>query len=452
MFENIIGSIFWLIVALGLLITFHEFGHFWVARRCGVRVLRFSVGFGRPLWSRRDRHGTEFAIAAIPLGGYVKMLDERETAVPDASRPEAFNTKPVAQRMAITAAGPAANLVFAVAAFWLMFVVGVPERRPLLDEPAGIAAQAGLQAEDLIVAVNGRPVETWTHTLLALIPPALDRKVVELTVSDAAGDRRSVTLPLNRLGDSFSEENALQGIGLTPWQPELPAVVGEATAGDPAAAAGLRAGDRLIAIGSEPVSDWRDIGTRIQTADPGPVEITYERDGRRDTLSIEPRAEGERRVIGITPPAWPESERATWERTATVLRHGPVNAVGAAFTETWRLTTGSLGILARMVTGQASLSNISGPITIARMANQSAALGVSRFLFFLGLISLSLAIINLLPIPMLDGGHLMYYLVECFKGSPVSEQTQIIGQYIGLMVVVTLMGLAIFNDILRLFP
>lgn len=451
MFETILGSIFWLIVALGLLITFHEFGHFWVARRCGVRVLRFSVGFGRPLWSRRDRHGTEFAIAAIPLGGYIKMLDERETPVADSARDQAYNNKPVGQRMAITVAGPVANLVFALAAFWMMFLVGVLETRPVIGAPTGIAAEAGMQAEDRIEAVNGKTVETWTHTLLALIPPALDRKPVRLTVSDADDQRRQLTLPLDRLGRDFSEERALEDIGLTPWQPELPPVVGETSAGDPAARAGLQAGDRLLAINGEPVNTWQDIGTLIQAAEGETIEVAYDRGGRRLAATMTPRVDGDRRVIGITRPPWPESERATRARAVTVLRHGPVDAAGAAFRETWRLTTGSLGILARMVTGQASLSNLSGPITIAQMANQSATLGLSRFLFFLGLISLSLAIINLLPIPMLDGGHLMYYLVEWIKGSPVSEQTQIVGQYIGLMMVATLMGLAIFNDILRLF-
>jgi regulator of sigma E protease len=450
------GPVLWLIVALGLLITFHEFGHYWVARRCGVRVLRFSVGFGRALWSRQGKDGTEYRVAAIPLGGYVKMLDERESPVPPDQRHEAFNTKPVGQRIAIVAAGPIFNLIFAIAAFWLMFVVGIPESRPVLGPTSGLAAEAGLREQDLIVSIDQRRIESWTHTVLGLIPAALDRRAARIEVEDEWGQRRELTLELQRLGPDFSEENTLQAIGLQPWRPDLPAVIGDVGADSVAETGGLRAGDRIVAINDQSVEGWRDVARLIpdlSLSDEGSVsalDVSIERDGRMLSFSLTPELQQGRAVIGILPPPPGPELQASFDRMFTVLRLGPIEALGEAGSETWRLTTATLGILGRMITGKASLSNLSGPITIAQMAHSSARLGFSRFLFFLGLISLSLAIINLLPIPMLDGGHLMYYAAEIVKGSPVSERTQIIGQYIGLLLVISLMSLAIFNDILRL--
>ncbi len=453
---EILGPIIWLIVALGLLVTFHEFGHYWVARRCGVRVLRFSVGFGRALWSRTAADGTEYRIAAIPLGGYVKMLDERETPVQPDQRDQAFNRKPVGQRIAIVAAGPIFNLIFAVAAFWLMFVVGIPETRPVLGPTTGMAAEAGLRENDMIVRIDQRRVETWTHTLLGLIPPALDRRAVTLEVEGPDGQRRELRLPLDRVSASYSEENTLEYLGLSPWRADLPPMIGSVASGSPAEAAGLRENDLIIGINNENVSGWQDIATLIPRLAGASDEQTptlllqIERDGRLLEFELQPEIQQGRPIIGIQAPEPGPELQAEFDRTFTLVRHGPVQALGEATSETWRLTSATLGLLGRMVTGKASLSNLSGPITIAQMAHSSARLGLTRFLFFLGLISLSLAIINLLPIPMLDGGHLMYYFAEIVKGSPVSEQTQIIGQYIGLLMVIGLMSLAIFNDILRL--
>lgn len=450
---DLVSSIGWLLVVLGLLITFHEFGHYWVARRCGVRVLRFSVGFGKPLWSWRGGNGTEFVIAAVPLGGYVKMLDERESAVPPEQTNEAFNCKSLGQRTAIIAAGPVFNLIFAVAAFWLMFLVGIPENRPVVGETHGIAAEAGLQSEDLIRRIDDRRVDTWTHAMLALIPAALDRRPVDLTIEDIGGHTRQIALPLDRI-EGFREENALEHIGISPWRPELPSKIGAVESGSPAEQAGLRPGDRITAIGGEPVGSWQDITREIprQAVAGQALAIELERGGQSLALEIRPETQSGRPIIGIGPSEPDAAQREAAERAFTVIRHGPLEGIGAAAGETWRLTTGSLGILGRMITGQASLGNLSGPITIAQLAGTSASQGISRFLYLLGLISLSLAIINLMPIPMLDGGHLLYYLIEAIKGSPVSEQTQVAGQYVGLLLIMCLMGLAIFNDILRLFP
>ncbi|QKK01638.1 MAG: RIP metalloprotease RseP [Pseudomonadota bacterium] len=451
------GPVIWLIVALGVLITFHEFGHFWVARRCGVRVLRFSIGFGPPLYSRTGRSGTEFRIAAFPLGGYVKMLDEHEGPVPAAEQHAAFNRKPVGQRMAIVAAGPAFNLIFAVLAFWLMFVIGVPETRPVIGTTEGLAAEAGLSRDDLIVRIGERRTQTWTHALLGLIPPALDREPVDIVVEQLDGRRRTVTLELDRLGPTFSEERALSAIGLQPWRPELPPEIGEITTGSAAEVAGLRPGDRIVSIAGQAVTDWDDVADLIpqyglsEDGSLRPLELRLVRDGAERIVEITPRLDEGRPIIGIRPPPPDPALQEQMARAFTVLRHDPATALGEAVSETGRLTAATFGILGRMLTGKASLNNLSGPITIAQMAHSSAVLGFSRFLFFLGLISLSLAIINLLPIPLLDGGHLMYYLVEIIKGSPVSERTLMAGQYVGILLVAGLMGLALFNDLLRLF-
>lgn len=446
-----LGSIFWLAVALGLLVTFHEFGHYWVARRAGVRVLKFSVGFGRAIVRRRWADGVEFAVGAIPLGGYVKMLDERETEVAPEERHLAFNRQSLARRSAIVAAGPLFNLVFAVAAFWLMFMLGIPEQRPVIGETRGLAAEAGLDRGDMIVSIDGAPVQTWTHALLALVAPAIDRNPVRLTVEGESGQTRSTTLALNRLGDDFREDRALEAIGIEPWRPDLPPVIGAVSAEMPAARAGLAEGDRIVEIEGRAIDGWLALVEAIPAAaEDGQVELRYERRGRLDCLVLEPDRIDGRPVIGVAPAQPGHEVEAAMQRAFTLLRFGPVEGLGRAISETWRLTGATLGILGRMITGNASLSNLSGPITIAQLANDSASLGLTRFLFFLGLISLSLAIINLLPIPVLDGGHLLYFLIEWIKGSPVSEHGQMIGQGIGLAMIAGLMGIAIFNDLTRL--
>jgi regulator of sigma E protease len=455
---EILGSIWWLLVALGLLITFHEFGHFWVARRLGVRVLRFSIGFGRPLWSRRAADGTEYVVAAVPLGGYVKMLDEREGDIPTEQLDRAFNRKPVASRIAIVSAGPIFNLVFAVLAFWLMFLVGIPESRPVIGASSGLAAAAGIEAGDAIVAVEGNETRTWSHAILELVAHALDREDVSVTVEDASGIRSEHELRLSRLGADFSEEKTLEAVGVEPWRLKVTPVVGEVTPDSAALEAGLREGDRIVSIGGEEVPDWSWIGLLVQKHGVAgqPLPLTIERDGMRLELKVRPRKEStglfsSRLILGVRNADISAEQRAALERAAIVLRMGPIEGLGAAFRETVRLTGSTLGLLGRMVTGKASVKNLSGPISIAQFANSSASAGLSHFLFFLGAISLSLGILNLLPIPVLDGGHLLYYLIELVKGSPVSEQAQVAGQYFGLIALAGLMGLAFINDILRLF-
>ena len=452
-----LGSVWWLLVTLGLLITFHEFGHFWVARRAGVRVLRFSVGFGKALWSRTGRDGTVYTVAAFPLGGYVKMLDEREVEVPPEARDEAFNNKPLGARVAIVAAGPAFNLMFAVLAFWLMFLVGVPELRPLIGATNGLAAEAGIEGGDAITAVDGKDTRSWTHAVLGLVTHALDREDVTVTVEDANGIRSEHVVALSRLGDDFSEERVLEKIGIEPWQLVVPAVVDTVSPGSAAERAGIRSGDTITTIAGQEVPGWQWIGPLLQEHGVAgqPLSVGIRRDGVDLELDVAPTAQkegwfGSRLVLGVTTGDIGDEQRAMLERAATIDRLGPLAAVPAAFSETWRLSASTLALLGRMITGSASVKNLSGPISIAQFASDSAAAGFSRFLFFLGAISLSLGILNLLPIPVLDGGHLLYYLIEWVKGSPVSEQAQVAGQYFGLIALAGLMSLAFINDILRL--
>jgi regulator of sigma E protease len=442
------GSVWWLIVTLGLLVTFHEFGHFIVARLCGVKVLRFSVGFGKPLWMRRDRRGTEFAVAAIPLGGYVKMLDEREGEVAPEELDHAHNRKPVGQRMAIAAAGPAFNLVFTVFAFWLMFVVGKPDYLPIVDAPTGIAAEAGMLAGDRITSIDGAAMDSWSDALQKLGEDAVGRFDARVGVTTAEGAEAMRTLAFSRMPRSVGEDQLFDAIGLRLQPRESEPVIGRLGDGMPAKAAGLEVGDRILRINGRDIASFSDIEKIVPeeaARDPGLALLIQRGDQQLDlrlTATETAGADGQKRyVIGI----------GSADAHDALQQYGPLAAIPQAFAKTWDVTKSSLGMLKMLVVGRASLENLSGPITIARFANGSAQLGLPWFLNFLAIISLSLAIINLLPIPILDGGHLLYYLIELVKGSPVSERFQIVGQYAGMMMLVALMGLAFYNDILRLF-
>ena len=436
------GSVWWLLVSLGLLVTFHEFGHYWVARRCGVRVLRFSVGFGKPLWTRVGKDGTEYVVAMLPLGGYVKMLDERETDVAPAERHLSFNSKTVGQRIAIVAAGPIANLVLCIALLWLMFVIGKPDYAPELGPVQGIAAAAGFQPGDRLLAVGDRETRTLTEAGIALSNAAMDRQSTPVRVRTADGDETVRILPLDRPDLVVSEQQPFQDLGLSLADPP---VVGSVQAGS-AAAGRLEPGDRILAIGGQPIAAYTQIGDAVQAGarNGQSLELRIERSGQTALVQVDPRladvAGQSRWILGITAAARPQD---------AVLRFGPLQALPEALSQTRQMASDVLKMLGRMVTGQASLQNISGPITIARVANGSANLGPAWFLNFLAILSLSLCIMNLLPIPVLDGGHLLYYLIELVKGSPVSERALVAGQYVGLVFLAGLMGLAFYNDLFR---
>lgn len=449
MFE-FLGSVWWLLVTLGLLVTFHEFGHFWVARRLGVRVLRFSIGFGKPLWSRTGADGTEYVIAAIPLGGYVRMLDEREGDVAPADYPYCFNRKPLWARSAIVAAGPLANLLFAVAAFWVMFVVGKPDFLPVVGNPQGLVAEAGLRAGDRLRALDEEPLDTWTQATLALVEASLERRDRQLTVQGASGTR-VLTLPFSRIPGDLDEREAWDYVGIVPRAPQLPATIGRVLPDSPAARAGLRADDRILALNGTATANFQAMREALQreAANGAPIQLRIQRGAQELILQARP----ERVDRGGTPTYQLGIEQKQQAIPYdTVLRYGVVEAFPAALAETWAMTAKTLGFLKHMLIGRASLNNVSGPIGIAQTANFSAQLGIAWFLSFLGLMSLSIGLLNLLPIPILDGGHLLYYLIEWIKGGPVSERVMAAGQYVGLVLLGSLMLLAFYNDLLRLIP
>ncbi len=447
---DFLGSIWWMIVSLGVLVTFHEFGHFWVARRCGVKVLRFSVGFGRPLWTRRDRHGTEFVVAMLPLGGYVRMLDEREGNVHPAERAHAFNNKPVLQRIAIVAAGPIANIILCLALLWAMFIIGRADYSPTLGPVQGMAASANLHPGDRLTAVDDRPVQSWAEASIALTLAAMDRRDARLDVLGADGDDHRATLPLSQLPKGFAEQRVPELAGLSWSFLQRQAIVAAITPGSPADGV-LMAGDRILAVDGQNVDSAEQVEPLIaalgRRGGPGMVEV--QRDGDRLALELTPRQDasapgGWRVGVAMSAGALPPQD--------VRIQYGPLAAVPAALREAGQMTGNTLGVMRRMVTGDASLKTLSGPIGIARAANDSAKRGLDWFLFFLATLSLGLAILNFLPIPILDGGHLLYYLIELVKGSPLSDRVMIAGQYVGLALLAGLMGLAFYNDILGQLP
>ena len=446
-----LGSMWWLLVSIGVLVTFHEFGHFWVARRCGVKVLRFSIGFGRPLWTRHGKDGTEYVVAALPLGGYVRMLDEREDHVPAHQLDQAFNRKPVLQRMAIVAAGPLANLLLAFALLWAMLVIGRPDYAPVVGKAASIAAEAGLRSGDRILAVGDRETPTWSEAGMALTVAVLDRTPVALRVQRADGGESTRTLALDRLPAKVDELRAIEATGLVARHQLMPAIVGSINEGTPAWGI-LAEGDRITAVDATPVAAFDDIAPAVAAlaARGGPGMVEIDRDGERLALELTPvRLDTGNGTsiwaIGITNAA------ASAPKTDAVLRMGPLAAIPGAFRETGFQIKQLYEMVGRAFAGKVSVQNtVAGPLTIAKAANDFASRGTAWFLNFLALLSVSLALINLLPIPVLDGGHLLYYLIELATGRPLGERAMAAGQYLGLALVAGLMGLAFYNDILHL--
>ena len=440
------------IVAIGLLVAVHEYGHFWVARRMGVRVLRYSIGFGSKLWGRTSpRTGTEYWISAIPLGGYVKMLDEREGPVPDADKPYAFNRQSVGKRMAIVAAGPAVNFAFAIVAYWLVFMLGVAGIKPVIgDVPEDTrAAAAGLSEGQHIVAVAGRETPTWQDLRLTLIEEALAGGEVPLSVTDGEGGGiREVRLDM--IGVSADPERLFGELGLVPYRPDGTPVIAEALAGEPADAAGLRAGDKVLAAGGEPMRDPQALVDWVKAHPGETVSLRIRRDGREREVRVTLDAmtvDGERigrlgAQLGIDSDEWADMQ--------TARRLGPLAAVPAALEQTWSVAALTVRLMGRMVVGDVSWKNISGPIQIANYAGKTASVGLEAFIGFLALVSVSLAVLNLLPVPVLDGGHLLYYAIELVRGRPLSEEAQAMGQQLGMVALLLLMSLAFYNDILRL--
>ena len=441
------------LLALGLLIVFHELGHYAVARLCGVRVLRFSVGFGKPLWSRRfGRDGTEWSIGAFPLGGYVKMLDEREAPVDPAELHRAFNRQGVWRRVAIVVAGPAANFLLAVVVYWALFVHGIPGVRPAVDLPRAStpAAAARFEAGEIIRAVDDVPVRTWQELRWVLLERAVERSTVAVEVEGLDGGVRRRSLDLSRLDGDALDASFIEALGIVPYQPPLPPVIGEVLPGSVAESAGLRPGDEVTAADGQVVERWEDAVRVIRAAPGRPVSLTLVRGGAEMRLEVVPAAErdGDATVgrIGVKPRRDPEATR----RYQVEVRHGLLEGAWQALRRTWEASAFTLEMMGRMVVGQVSLRNLSGPLTIADYAGQSAQMGWLPYASFVALVSISLGVLNLLPVPLLDGGHLMYYLIEIIKGRPVSERAMEMGQRVGMALLFSMMAFAIYNDLQRL--
>lgn len=440
------------IVAIGVLVAIHEYGHFWVARRMGVKVLRYSIGFGTRIWGFTGRRsGVEYWLSAIPLGGYVKMLDEREGAVAESEKPYAFNRQHPAKRIAIVAAGPGVNFLFAILAYWFVFMIGIAGIKPVIGPVADgtLAAASGLQARDEIVAIDDRPVGDWQELRLTLLDRGLDGDPITLDVARPDAGRRSMTIDLS---SAPSDPEALfERLGLAPYQPPATPRIAGVVEDSPAARAGLESGDDVTAIDGRALDSPQDLVDYVQARPGERVELDVTRDGERLELPVtlarvdgddgEPRGQLGAR-IGV--------DAAAWDAMRTTRQLGPLAAIPAAVDKTWEVSALTVRLMARMVTGDVSWRNVSGPIQIANIAGQTASVGLEAFVGFLALVSVSLAVLNLLPVPVLDGGHLLYYSIEWIRGRPLSEAVQVAGQQAGMVALLMLMTLAFYNDILRL--
>ena len=448
---NIISSLFFFILAIGVLVAIHEYGHFWVARKLGVKVLRYSIGFGSPLWmTRRGPDQTEYVVAALPIGGYVRMLDEREGPVEEHERHRAFNRQSLAKRFAIVSAGPLSNFLLAIAAYWLVFVIGVTVVKPIVGEvtPDSAAARGGFATGDVITGVDDERTDDWQSVVLALVDKSLAESTVHVKVRDAAGLEQERRLDLQVAGKEMDQGNFLPSLGIHPWRPQLQAVIGTIEPGEPAERAGLRAGDRITRCDGKAVADWEAWVTCVRARPGRTLSIEIERGGEHLLVDVTPRLakdkDGEHGYVGAAVALPQDNDN---KRSLSELRYSPGVALEKSLSKTWDMSALTVRMLWGMVSGRVSVSNISGPISIAKYAGYSAHVGAAAFLTFLAIVSLSLGVLNLLPVPALDGGHLLYYIIEFVKGSPLSDAAQALGQRIGIAILLMIMAVALYNDL-----
>ncbi len=451
---DILQSIAAFIVALGVLITFHEFGHYWVARRFDVKILRFSIGFGRTIYKKKfGQDNTEFVVAALPLGGYVKMLDEREGEVKAEELPRSFNYKPLWQRFAIVSAGPVFNFIFAVIAYWVIFVVGVSGLKPIIGEvkPASISEHAGLKVGQEIKSINGEQTLTWSTVIEMLVKHTVNHDIVNLVVTDNDGVKQLVQINLSQITiDEMAEGKLLDALGLRVVELNIPAVIGEILSGGAAEKSGLLKHDEIVSVNGVTTKTWHQWVEHIR-ANPGKnLSVKVLRNNSLINIEVIPDSIlSDGATIGRIGAAAYVVE-GVFDSYFVTESYPIPHAFVKSIKKTLEMSVLTLRVLGRMLVGDASVKNLSGPISIAQYAGQSAGIGLLAFFGFMAIVSVSLGVLNLLPVPLLDGGHLMYYLIEAVIGKPVSEAIQLLGQQIGITLLLGLMSIALYNDIIRL--
>lgn len=448
------GSLLAFLVAISVLVAVHEFGHFWVARRLGVKVLRFSIGFGKSIWTRSfgsDR--TEFAIGILPLGGYVKMLDEREGPVAAEELTRAFNRQPLRVRNAVVVAGPVFNFLFAIVAYWLMFISGVPALKPVIGTvvEGSHAASAGFYEQDRLLRIDDRDTPTWDAATIALLAAALDGREAKIRVYGIDDRERLLILDFANVPEALDKGGLLGNLGLSVWRPKLPAVIDRLVPDAPAAQSGMQPGDKVLSVDGQPVGDWSEWVDYVRARPGQSMRVRVLRDSDELDLTLIPETVDDKdETIGRIG-AYVRAPEDLQQTLRTEVRYGPLDAMGKSVEKTWEMTVLTLRTLWGMLMGRASVENISGPISIAQYAGYSASIGLASFLKFLAIVSISLGVLNLLPVPILDGGHLLFNTLEWIKGSPLSDYAQQIGQQLGIFLLLMLMGIAFYNDLSRLF-
>lgn len=451
---QILISLLAFLVAIGVLVTVHEFGHFIVARRLGIKVLRFSVGFGKPLYTWH-RHGddTEYVVAALPLGGYVKMADEREGQVAEVDLPRAFNRQPIYKRLLVVLAGPVFNLAFAVLAYWVIYMAGIQGIRPIVGDitPGSPAAVAGFEPRDQIVSVAGDETHTWDAAGLALFQGIMDGHKVQVGVQQPAGSVRQLTLTVTDTKSLTAPDQLLPGLGLTEWDPPIPPLIGQLEAGGSATASGLKVGDRILELEGKPLASWQDMTAAIRASGGKTLDLTIERAGKQEPLALHVGTQTKDGVTQGHIGAGPQIPKDFYAGLLAEQRYNPPAAFWQALKRTGDLAWLTLDAAWNMVLGNVSWRNISGPINIAQYAGYTAESGLVPFLAFLAIVSISLGVLNLLPVPVLDGGHVLYFAAEFVKGSPLSERVEVMGQRVGMALLMLLMGFAVYNDLVRVF-